>query len=374
MKEKMKFKWGQWIVFASFLIIGGFCGNLIVQSFDLIEMNGGEVSIFTFAVGILLLYAAIFLQIIIHELGHMLFGLMSGYKFSSFRIANFMWINKGGKLEFKRMSLPGTGGQCLMAPPGTLKDNIPYKLYNLGGSVLNLATAILFFLISIPLTAAPYLRLTLQMSAIMGLAYAIVNGVPMHVGAVDNDGYNAFSLGKDPQAVRSFWIQLKVSELQAEGYRLKDMPKEWFELPSEEAMLNSMNATIAVFATNRLMDEHRFEEAAELIDRLLAMKSGIVGLHRIMMTCDRICCELIGKNDPEVISKLLSKEHLKAMKNSKVLIPVMRTEYALALIHHKDNKTAEKIKNTLLKTMAKYPYAGEISSELEIMEFIENKN
>ena len=258
MKKKKQSKLTQWIVFISFIIIGGICGVLITQSFELIEMYGGEVNIFSFVFGILLLYVAIFLQIIIHEMGHMVFGLISGYKFSSFRIANFMWVKREGKLVLRRMSLPGTGGQCLMAPPGTIKDNIPYKLYNLGGSILNLSSAILFFLISLPLFGVPYLRLTLQMSAIMGLAYAVVNGVPMRIGAVDNDGYNAFSLGKDPQAVRSFWIQLKVSELQTEGYRIKDMPKEWFELPSDEAMLNSMNATIAVFATNRLMDEHRF--------------------------------------------------------------------------------------------------------------------
>lgn len=373
---KKKFSWGQFIVFLSFLAIGGICGLLIVDALDSIYMSGGETNIFTFAVGILLLYLAIFLQIIIHELGHMVFGLISGYKFSSFRIASFMWIKKAGKIEFKRMSLPGTGGQCLMAPPGNLNDPMPYRLYNLGGCLMNLITAILFFLISIPLVGAPYLRLTLQMAAVMGLAYAVTNGVPMHVGGVDNDGYNTFSLGKGPQAVRSFWIQLKVSELQTEGYRLKDMPAEWFEIPSDEAMLNSMNATVAVFAANRLMDEHRFEEAAELIDKLLAMKSGIVGLHRVMMTCDRICCTLLlsEKNDPDVVAHYLSKEQLKAMKSMKTLISVIQTEYALALLYRKDIPKAKKLKETFLKAVDKYPYAGETASELEIIELIENKS
>ena len=38
------------------------------------------------------LYLAIFLQVVIHELGHLTFGLLTGYKFLSYRVLNFMII------------------------------------------------------------------------------------------------------------------------------------------------------------------------------------------------------------------------------------------------------------------------------------------
>ena len=43
--------------------------------------------------------------IIIHELGHLIFGLLSGYKFSSFRIGNIMLVKTGGKLKFKKLTI-----------------------------------------------------------------------------------------------------------------------------------------------------------------------------------------------------------------------------------------------------------------------------
>lgn len=39
-----------------------------------------------------MLYAAVLLQTIVHEAGHLVCGLLSGYKFSSFRILSFTWL------------------------------------------------------------------------------------------------------------------------------------------------------------------------------------------------------------------------------------------------------------------------------------------
>ncbi|MBO5413517.1 MAG: hypothetical protein J6A29_04410, partial [Clostridia bacterium] len=55
-----------------------------------------------------------YLHTIIHEAGHLVFGLLSGYKFVSFRIGNIMLIKIKNKLKFKKFSLLGTAGQCLM--------------------------------------------------------------------------------------------------------------------------------------------------------------------------------------------------------------------------------------------------------------------
>lgn len=79
------------------------------------------------------MYLAIILQIIIHEAGHLIGGILTGYKFSSFRIFNFMFIKENDKLKLKKLSLAGTGGQCLMSPPEFIEGKVPYILYNLGG-------------------------------------------------------------------------------------------------------------------------------------------------------------------------------------------------------------------------------------------------
>ena len=55
------------------------------------------------------------LHIIVHEAGHLFFGLLSGYKFISFRVFDFKIIkDENGKLKIRFERLAGTGGQCLM--------------------------------------------------------------------------------------------------------------------------------------------------------------------------------------------------------------------------------------------------------------------
>ena len=53
------------------------------------------------------LFIAIGLQIVIHEAGHLLFGLVSGYRFVSFRIGSWMVYKREGKLHFGKYSLAG---------------------------------------------------------------------------------------------------------------------------------------------------------------------------------------------------------------------------------------------------------------------------
>lgn len=57
------------------------------------------------------------MQVIVHEGGHLLFGLLCGYRFLSFRIGSLMLIKTGEGFRIRRFTLKGTGGQCLMIPP-----------------------------------------------------------------------------------------------------------------------------------------------------------------------------------------------------------------------------------------------------------------
>ena len=112
--------------------------------------NGVEIII-----GILGIMLSLYVSIIIHEGGHLVFGLLSGYGFSSFRIGNFMWIKQDGKIKLRRLSLAGTGGQCLMTPPEEKNGKIPVVLYNLGGVIANILLGGIFALAYALIAAFP---------------------------------------------------------------------------------------------------------------------------------------------------------------------------------------------------------------------------
>ncbi len=354
------------------MLVGGGCG--ILTGMELVAMNAVELPfgqyLWMLSGMVCLLYLAFFLQLILHEAGHLLCGLCTGYQFSSFRVGSFLWIRQDGKLRLKRFHLAGTGGQCLLLPPSLVDGKLPYVLYNLGGSLANLLAAALCFGLMLSVDHG-LLHFFLLMMAATGVGYALVNGIPMESGGVCNDGYNARSLGKNPNALRAFWIQMKINEAQAAGVPLRDMPAEWFEPPAREDMSNSMCAAVAVIRTNYLMDRQEFTQAAQSIDILLpGAKTGefqIQGLYQHMMACDRIFCALVCEGDRETVAELLTKEQQAAMNQMKQMLTVIRTRYVLALLYHNDPEEAARLQTLFDKQAARYPHPAEVDGERALM-------
>ena len=311
-----------------------------------------------FIILLAVMYGMMFLHIAIHEGGHLIAGLMSGYKFSSYRIGNIMWQKEENKIKIRKFSLAGTGGQCIMTPPDIKEGKLPYVLYNFGGSIMNLIAALIGIIVWLLFPENSIVVLICGVNIIIGIGYALANGIPLKLGTINNDGRNALDLGKDEEALYSFWLQLKVAEEQSKGTRLKDMPKEWFNMPSEKGLSNGMIAAVAVNRANRILDEMKFQEAKEAIDNLLEGENGMVGVHKSLLTCDRIYLELISDNSKEVVEKLYTKEVKNIMKAMKNFPSVIRTEYAYSKIFEKDNNKATKILDKFNKCTKNYPYKG----------------
>ncbi len=368
-KQKKRANVGAYMGFLICMIIGAICGSMVDK---LTPQTAGEVFwgdiLFGICAILVSMYALICLQLVVHEAGHLVFGLLTGYRFSSFRVGSFMWVKDGEKVKLKRFSLAGTGGQCLMIPPDMVDGKLPYVLYNLGGSAMNVIVSSVLFVLYFAGNRSSVLSIMFLLAACVGIGIALMNGIPMRMGPVDNDGYNAISLGKNPEALRSFWIQMKVNQHVSMGVRLKDMPDEWFEIPLDEQMNNSMVATIAVLACNRLMDQHHFAEADKMMGHFLDVDSTMIGIHRNLLICDRMYCEMIGQNRRDVLDGFYSKALKKFMKSMKTFPGVIRTEYVYALLANRDEAKASEAMERFEKCAKKYPYPGDIQSERELMQ------
>ena len=370
---KKKTAWGQYIGMGLFMLTGAACGFLMTAHMDECMRKGRTLGETLPKVALLIagMYAAIVLQLIVHEAGHLAFGLMSGYRFCSFRVFSLMWVKPDGKIRLRRMSIAGTGGQCLMAPPDMRDGKIPVTLYNLGGSLMNLLTGAaalgLFF-------AAPQGlgTMTLLVMAVTGFALALMNGIPLHMGVMDNDGMNVVTLRRDAEAMRSFWIQMKVNELQTQGVRLRDMPEAWFNMPDDEAMKSGLVAAQGVLVCNRLMDQHRFAEADGLMAHMLE-QDGMVALHRCLLICDRMYVEMISENQREVIESMRTKEQVALMKKMKRFPSILRTAYAYALLCQGNEEQGADFLAEFDRVARSYPYPADIQSERELMELARKK-
>lgn len=320
---------------------------------------------------ILLLATAVFffIHIALHEVGHLIFGLLTGYKFSSYRIGNFMWLRDGDAIRFRRLTITGTGGQCLMIPPDSADGDIPYRAYNLGGSIVNLIFGAPIFAVLLPLcrTAVHPAIICLMLFGNIGVTLALMNGLPMNMGGMDNDGMNAVSLGKNSAARRAFYTQMKANEQLSRGIRLKDMPDELFVMPSAAEMQNPLSAAIAVFIASRMIDAQSFTEADTLIAKILSGNNAVAGIHRNLLVCERVYCELISENRSQTIDAFLVPQQLKFMRAMRRFPSVIRTEYAIALLHKRDEARAAELLRQFDKVALTYPYPCDIESERELI-------
>ncbi len=348
------------------MVVMGFgCGLLVGQYAQRAEESGVPGGMLG---AIIILFAGfiigLYLQIAVHEGGHLVFGLLTGYRFCSYRLGSLMILKEDGRLRLRRFSLAGTGGQCLMAPPDWRED-LPVVLYNAGGCLLNLLCAALCLLVWLPLREHWLGGLPL-VCGVVGLAFALINGIPMRLGGVDNDGRNIRSLKKDRAARYAFWQQMKVCEAQSKGLRLRQMPEIWFDYP-EDRLDNPLIASIAVFACNRLLDRGEAGETRLAIENLLARKTGIPGLYRSLLTGDLLCCRLL-EGDIHGAKRLVTREWEGFCKSMKTFPSVLRAQYFRAKLLDRDEAAAQKALAAFEKAAKTYPYPAEIEGERELLD------
>ena len=349
-------------------LVGVALGVLLVAMLNRIPdlSDGAELALYLLA--LVMLYVFSFAEIILHEAGHLIFGLMTGWRFVSFRVANIIWLRgEDGRIRRGKYSLAGTGGQCLLAPPPWREEGFPCALYNMGGVIVNLLTAAVCGLLAWALWSHPLAALLLMEAALVGLIMALTNGIPLPGLAVSNDGSNMLSVLKSRDARRALWLQMSVAAAQAQGKQLKDMPGEWFEPFPEEAMDNPLVAAVAVFAANRLLNALDLPGAEAAIRALLHREKGVLPLYRALLTVDGAYCELAGGHPGDLTEALDQPSVRQIMKAMRRHPSILRTQYAEALLRRHDAALADESMAAFEEAAKDYPYPQEIENERELI-------
>ena len=319
-------------------------------------------------------YVILTFTTIIHETGHLVCGLKSGYKFLSFRIFSFSLCKYEDGFKLKRFSIPGTGGQCLMAPPEYNDGNFKYKLYLSGG---NIATFLLFALevilvIAIGLDA--FAGRVILFAALISLYLLILNAVPMKIGGIANDGFDLKSLGKNQEHKKDFWKSLDVNAKTNSGMLLSEVGIDFDAMDDDELLKEIDGIAIQIklnIKVNYLISEKRFDEAYTLCKKLLNEKA-VIELYKYELKCDKMFLEIVMGKEGRV-KKTYSDELKQYIKKThKYMITRMRLMYTYYLFVEKDEAKALKEKEAFEKACLSYPDLGEIKSEKALMEYIES--
>ena len=362
------------------LLIGGLIGMLIgglivvvftdttwteyIRKYYTIDLSEG---VCVFLVAFAAMIVSFLILVPIHELGHLVCGLLTGYRFVSFRIFNYTILKEDGRFRIKKFAVAGTGGQCLLSPPDLPLEKIPTGWYNFGGVMANiivLAIALPFFMLSLNPFVAEALGVFVATEAIM----ILLNGIPMMAGGVGNDGYNMKLLKKNLRSKQGIVNQLRANALIQSGVRPKDMPEEYFECPTDIDYRNALEVSIPLMYSSRLVDEMKYDEALKCLESLYSHKEEIMPLYVKEIACELAFLYLRTGNIGKAAA-LLDKDLRKYVETyRKTMSSKERLLCAVALYLDNDEAKAREIHDRLKERQGEYLLQGEVCSDLALME------
>ena len=301
-----------------------------------------------------------YLGVAFHEAGHLVFGLLTGYRLLSYRVGSLLITKKDGKLVFSRYSIPGTAGQCLMDRPVD-RSNRSYFWYNAGGVIFNLLlVAVVHLVLLLPVPG--FIRCALLVIAFTNWTLVLSNGIPV-ISSVSNDGMNIVEMSRHPSSITVFQNSLEITRKQLEGLRMKDLDDSYILRDDETLYAGGLGFSSLILLENKLMDLHEFDKVRDLIKEIREKNYPVLPLHQQYLTIDEKyldCLEGKYQNDED-------KKLQKLIKAGDSLINVQRFLYARALLTG-DNELLQKVENNFNKIKKNYPFKGDLETELELVE------
>ncbi|MBE5876628.1 MAG: hypothetical protein E7290_07045 [Lachnospiraceae bacterium] len=372
-RKNAKFKktLGVIISLAIGIVLGGL--SIWTLGFDFIDKTDGIGEFMLSYMGTMLMFFGVFyIDIILHEAGHCVMGLMSGYRFGFFRIENWVLIKYEDGMKFKKFTLPGTGGQCLMIPPAYNDGDFPYKRYYAGGVLVNAITTVSMVIAGILLGIDNYWGKFWIVSAVITGYLVVVNTIPKE----SNDGALLLQVGKDKEQRKAIWDTLQYAALQQQGVRAEELPHIWEPMTDEELLAGMDKAGTMSKLSARLgylMDSGDYETAYLLLGKSLDNKK-MMSILKQQFKIEKLFLEMILHNRKEEIDTLYDDE-LKAYikQTGKTMIGTSRLMYAYYLLVEKNEEKARKEKAKFEKLCENYPFAGDIAAERRLMNLAEEK-
>lgn len=145
---------------------------------------------------LVVLFISLPLHILLHEMGHLLAGFLSGYQFMMFRLGKTVWIKTSAGFSKRQQYVPGILGQALMAPPpAQAGKKTPVLFYHAGGLMLNLLTGFLFIWWA-PRFSNLLLSYFFFLSGFLAFYLFLTNALPFP-GA---DGYHLLRTFREPES------------------------------------------------------------------------------------------------------------------------------------------------------------------------------
>lgn len=356
--------------------LGGLLGFSLTQEF------GDTLSWWQVALrvveGIVLFLLAFFLQVILHEAGHMVAAVVRGWSFIHFMILGIVLSRKDGKFHLSRFAVPGVGGQCLMMPPAEGDTDFGIAFYNAGGVLMNIVVSVL----SVALFGCFSNSLIWDVNVFLvslcftGMFFALINGIPGVSGGVPNDGMNICKLRKDPFGTYVFLTTMRVMGKLQQGSSVEEIADEYLNKGYltdgvKIDYANPIHGVAVNFDLSLAIARLDFGKAHAIMDEIEPAFDEIVPIYQKEITYERVFLYLVAPREGFDVGQLIDLDTLRYFEMQTHFRPTaLRVKYTFARLYECDEEKADYIYKQFYDVCKDYHVPGEVESEKKLIEYV----
>ncbi|WP_146179465.1 M50 family metallopeptidase [Limnohabitans sp. MMS-10A-178] len=235
-------------------LLGG--GLMYLSISALRSLNGWETAVLCAALPVM-----IWVQILIHELGHAIAGFFSGHRMLAFGIGPVRVSRQGQNWVFQwESSRDAIAGFVLMLPQQDSAGRWRPTIYLLGGPFANLLFAAFCFQWNVYdfYTDADLVNVLLRIATGIALLIGIVNLIPFMAGGWYSDGRYLLKLWQKSGETHVLMFLRQLSALSVAGVRARDWPVPSFSfLHPQHQLPQSVVNSLAVCYLYKAIDERK---------------------------------------------------------------------------------------------------------------------
>lgn len=353
MNEKLKkFKYVQYLVNVIFLgammVYGNYAAaKLPNQIYELDLLHFYLYLVVILISFCLLCYVVYFVSIIIHEVGHLIFGLCSKLNFVSFNVYKYTFYIEDNKLKVEKdTKTPSIMGYCNMSFDKDKKYSKKNMIiYMLGGIIFNLILMIISIILMV-YTNNVYLKLVYILIITINSYLAIYNAIPaVAKSGVASDALNIIYCLSDDEYINTLSRLNVLQSMLAKGCKLKDIDKNLLCKP--DTFKTNSDVLNALFYVDYLCSNEKYYEASEYAKKILKEAKDFVSKpNMISLKLSLISCIFYTNDNLDEIKELWSEEIKKYLDFIGKIVPVgIAYNYLYATLIEKNEDNSKKYLN-----------------------------
>ncbi|MGG0730077.1 M50 family metallopeptidase [Bacillus paramycoides] len=211
------------------------------------------------------------LVLVIHELGHVIFGLIGGLEFKFMTVGPITVQKEKGKIRIRENKMwMYVGGVAMLVPPSPYTPNLSKKWawMTLGGPL----TSFVFGIVSGYIYMVSYYHMLLYFS-VLHLAIFVVTAIPIK-GTLLSDGMQFLILIKDDEKAKQNLYNIQVSGELLSYKRPKDWDERLIEISEEKIKGNKdvrdiMSGLMLVFLARS--DQEGMEKGITYLEQIIQL-------------------------------------------------------------------------------------------------------